>query len=174
VVAVVRMRHTGGMARASGFICKAVASVFLLACWATHAHAFDCARTQCPDITSCAEARYKLYVCGHHERDADNDGIPCEQICGSTLAEFEARSLMARPKGLPFAAMPKRSPSLELISPADATPLIGQEDFACEGKRRCGQMNSCEEAQFYLRSCGVKSLDRDGDGRACNSLCGGR
>jgi len=161
------------MTRALGFICKAVASAVLLVGWATHALAFDCSPTQCPDITSCAEARYKLYVCGHHDRDADNDGIPCEQICGSSLPEFEARSLGTWPKELPIVAMPKRSPSLEFIPHAAAAPLIGQ-DFACEGKRRCGQMNSCEEAQFYLRSCGVKSLDRDGDGRACNSLCGGR
>lgn len=173
MVAAVRMRHTGEMTRALGTICKAVASALLLVGWATHAQAFDCAPTQCPDITSCAEARYKLYVCGHHERDADNDGIPCEQICGNTRPEFEARSLATWPKGVPFAAMPKRPPSLELVPSAEAAPLIGQ-DFACEGKRRCPQMNSCEEAQFYLNSCGVNSLDRDGDGRACNSLCGGR
>jgi hypothetical protein len=35
----------------------------------------------------------------------------------------------------------------------------------------CGEMASCEEAMFYLQKCGVKSLDRDGDGIPCASLC---
>jgi hypothetical protein len=30
---------------------------------------------------------------------------------------------------------------------------------------------NCEEATFYLQQCGVKSLDRDGDGIPCASLC---
>jgi hypothetical protein len=43
--------------------------------------------------------------------------------------------------------------------------------FVCAGKTQCGQMSSCEEAKFYLNQCGVKSLDRDGDGVPCKSLC---
>ncbi len=42
---------------------------------------------------------------------------------------------------------------------------------SCGAKRTCGEMSSCEEATFYLRQCGVKSLDRDGDGMPCASLC---
>ena len=45
--------------------------------------------------------------------------------------------------------------------------------FKCEAKRYCGQMTSCEEARFYLTQCGVRSLDGDGDGTPCESLCGG-
>jgi hypothetical protein len=52
------------------------------------AWSFDCAPTQCPQIASCAEARYKLQVCGHAERDADNDGIPCEALCGTDAGTF--------------------------------------------------------------------------------------
>lgn len=44
--------------------------------------------------------------------------------------------------------------------------------FTCAGKRRCGDMDSCEEAEFYLRKCGVSSLDRDHDGIPCESICG--
>lgn len=43
--------------------------------------------------------------------------------------------------------------------------------FTCGSKRFCGQMNSCEEAMFYLRKCGVRRLDRDNDGIPCESLC---
>jgi deoxyribonuclease I len=35
----------------------------------------------------------------------------------------------------------------------------------------CKQMSSCDEARFYLNSCGLKALDRDGDGVPCESLC---
>lgn len=45
--------------------------------------------------------------------------------------------------------------------------------FSCGTKRTCGQMNSCAEARFFLNQCGVRKLDRDGDGIPCESLCGG-
>lgn len=55
-----------------------------------------------------------------------------------------------------------------------ATAVFAKEQFQCEGKRTCKQMNSCEEARFYLTQCGVKSLDRDKDGIPCESICGGK
>lgn len=42
----------------------------------------------------------------------------------------------------------------------------------CGGKRTCGEMNSCAEANFYLDECGVSRLDGDGDGVPCESICG--
>lgn len=39
------------------------------------------------------------------------------------------------------------------------------------GKRICGQMTNCADAKFHLEQCGVSSLDRDGDGVPCESLC---
>lgn len=47
----------------------------------------------------------------------------------------------------------------------------GGSAFTCAGKRRCGEMESCAEAKFYLSTCGVKSLDGDRDGVPCNALC---
>ncbi|NCA71167.1 MAG: DNA/RNA non-specific endonuclease [Sphingobacteriia bacterium] len=41
----------------------------------------------------------------------------------------------------------------------------------CGDKRTCKQMADCSEARHYLTACGVKSLDRDGDGVPCESLC---
>lgn len=41
--------------------------------------------------------------------------------------------------------------------------------FSCGGKRTCGQMNSCAEANFYLNQCGLYRLDRDRDGRPCEA-----
>jgi endonuclease YncB( thermonuclease family) len=41
----------------------------------------------------------------------------------------------------------------------------------CGNKRYCSQMASCEEAKFYLVQCGLKKLDKNGDGLPCESLC---
>jgi micrococcal nuclease len=43
--------------------------------------------------------------------------------------------------------------------------------FTCGGKRSCAQMRSCAEARFYLTQCGVQSLDGNGDGVPCETLC---
>ena len=45
--------------------------------------------------------------------------------------------------------------------------------FTCEGKQKCAQMSSCDEAYFYLQQCGLGKLDRDKDGIPCESICGG-
>lgn len=45
--------------------------------------------------------------------------------------------------------------------------------FTCEGKTRCTQMNSCEEAMFYLNNCPGSVTDGDNDGRPCeDQWCG--
>ncbi|MCE0557072.1 DNA/RNA non-specific endonuclease [Motilimonas sp. E26] len=43
--------------------------------------------------------------------------------------------------------------------------------FSCQDKYYCNEMTSCQEAQFYLNSCGIDRLDNDNDGLACESLC---
>ncbi|MER9910888.1 excalibur calcium-binding domain-containing protein [Mesorhizobium sp. M0050] len=51
--------------------------------------------------------------------------------------------------------------------------LVAQSgDYSCEPRRYCSQINSCDEAQWYLHNCswGPK-LDRDSDGVACETLC---
>lgn len=45
--------------------------------------------------------------------------------------------------------------------------------YSCGGKTVCRQMNSCDEAYFYLKQCGLGRLDRDKDGIPCESICGG-
>lgn len=54
-----------------------------------------------------------------------------------------------------------------------AAPVVAHaEARQCDSdKRRCSEMRDCAEAVFYLRECGVKGLDRDGDGVPCESLC---
>ncbi len=45
------------------------------------------------------------------------------------------------------------------------------EAFTCGAKRYCREMESCEEARFYLQRCGIHRLDGDDDGVPCESLC---
>ena len=47
-------------------------------------------------------------------------------------------------------------------SQADSKPL-----FRCDGRTRCEQMTSCEEAMFFLQNCPRTELDQDKDGIPC-------
>jgi cold shock CspA family protein len=48
------------------------------------------------------------------------------------------------------------------------------EQFQCQGKTRCSEMTSCEEAMFYLRNCPGTKMDGNHDGVPCEQQwCGG-
>lgn len=128
-----------------------VLAVLILLTWpAAGAQAQACFTKYCTQMSSCAEADYHFRQCGEGERDADNDGIPCENICGDSMDIY----LQRRAAGDGQFGVSQQSQS-----------------FACEGKRRCSQMVSCAEARFYLSQCGVGSLDGNGDGVPCESIC---
>jgi cold shock CspA family protein len=45
--------------------------------------------------------------------------------------------------------------------------------FSCQGKQRCTEMTSCDEAIFYLTNCPGVEIDGDGDGIPCErQWCG--
>ena len=46
-------------------------------------------------------------------------------------------------------------------------------DPACSPRKHCAAMNSCDEARQYMKRCGRGSMDGDGDGVPCESLCKG-
>ncbi|MFZ4792238.1 MAG: excalibur calcium-binding domain-containing protein [Candidatus Competibacteraceae bacterium] len=50
-------------------------------------------------------------------------------------------------------------------------PAAPSSDWICGTKTTCKQMGSCDEATFYLITCGVKRLNGDGDGVPCEKLC---
>lgn len=58
------------------------------------------------------------------------------------------------------------------VKVADDSSDQSEGGFTCGGKRLCKEMDSCEEARFYLTKCGASRLDRDHDGTPCESLCG--
>jgi len=65
-------------------------------------------------------------------------------------------------------AVPASSPASPAVSAPKAAASGG---FSCSGKRYCREMTSCEEAKFYLNTCGVRSLDGNHDGVPCETLC---
>jgi len=65
---------------------------------------------------------------------------------------------------------PSLGSGAETIPSVLAVP-VADASAACGSKRTCKQMSDCAEARHYLTACGVKSLDGDGDGMPCESLC---
>ena len=64
--------------------------------------------------------------------------------------------------------LPSRGPGNDLL-------LVERPaGFRCEGKTRCSQMSSCEEATFYLQNCPGTEMDGDRDGIPCESQHCGR
>jgi hypothetical protein len=55
---------------------------------------------------------------------------------------------------------------------SSVTQTSNSMDSSCGKKRFCKQMVSCEEAIHYLTQCGLSRLDKYGDGKPCESLCG--
>ena len=146
------------------FVVLGVLPLFVAPAWA-----FDCSPAYCSKMTTCAEAYYKLEVCWHTKRDGDRDGVPCENLCGKSIEIYLARARAQWPKDTAF--IPRRPSGIkqQLLPDAHAAePVV----FSCNRKKRtCKQMLTCEEANFYLRKCGVHRLDGNDDGIPCNSIC---
>ncbi len=46
-------------------------------------------------------------------------------------------------------------------------------NFSCDGRTRCAEMRSCDEAEFFLKNCPGVKMDGDGDGIPCEDQhCG--
>ena len=47
-----------------------------------------------------------------------------------------------------------------------------QGSYSCSPRRTCSQIESCQEARWYLENCSWGGrLDRDSDGVPCESIC---
>ncbi|MFZ3481783.1 excalibur calcium-binding domain-containing protein [Sphingomonas sp. 3-13AW] len=63
-----------------------------------------------------------------------------------------------------------RSETMIAEPPAPADPAY---PLSCrDGKRVCADMADCDDAYHHLQHCGMRRLDRDGDGIPCEKLCG--
>ena len=43
------------------------------------------------------------------------------------------------------------------------------QNYTCEGKQHCSEIESCEEAKFYILNCPDTKMDSDNDGIPCES-----
>jgi len=105
----------------------------------------------CGDMATCAEAHHYLPACNVQSLDRDNDGVPCETICGKSLSTMQSRLL---------------GPYMSSVQVE--TQCSGLWIASNSAAATCQQMTSCGEAKFHMTSCGVGWLDGNGDGVACN------
>lgn len=101
-----------------------------------------------------------------------------------SLASLERDARAAR-RGLwrstnPVAPWVYRAPKIPPVLPlpfqpeqwSQSRPELSPVQAVCGSKRVCNQMASCDEAVQYLQQCGMRGLDRDGDGTPCDTICG--
>ncbi|MDP5135825.1 excalibur calcium-binding domain-containing protein [Rheinheimera baltica] len=85
------------------------------------------------------------------------------------LVAFGAWNYYQKQSSPPLAesvAVPKVLPDYTVpISKARAVANASQ--FRCDGRQHCSEMNSYEEAVFFLRNCPDTKMDGDGDGVPC-------
>jgi hypothetical protein len=73
----------------------------------------------------------------------------------------------------PRSAESPQSPAAEFEDGSAPLPTEAKDQFGCDGRTRCSQMNSCEEAEYFLRYCPGVEMDGDNDGEPCESQwCG--
>ena len=85
------------------------------------------------------------------------------------IIEFEASARAAKQGLWALPENQREPPWLWRHSPRAPRPKSGP--LACGARTYCSEMASCEEARFYFEQCGVHSLDGNGDGIPCESLC---
>lgn len=52
-------------------------------------------------------------------------------------------------------------------------PKVDNSKFKCDGRTHCSQMNSCEEAIFFIQNCPNTKMDGNNDGIPCEKQwCG--
>jgi hypothetical protein len=76
-----------------------------------------------------------------------------------TIEELNAAEKVRRAAAASAAAVSRK----ESVPSQAATP----SRFSCDGRTRCTQMRSCEEAKYFLDHCPGVQIDGDGDGIPC-------
>lgn len=75
-----------------------------------------------------------------------------------------------RQRQMVLPAEPQPSSELRVANPE---PVLPSHSYTCDGRTRCAQMGSCEEARFFNRHCPGATMDGDGDGNPCEEQwCG--
>jgi cold shock CspA family protein len=59
------------------------------------------------------------------------------------------------------------APVADFVSSEPAVPALSAERYSCDGRTRCPEMRSCDEARYFIRNCPNTKMDGDGDGEPC-------
>jgi cold shock CspA family protein len=54
-------------------------------------------------------------------------------------------------------------------STSNTSTLNSSSNFKCDGRQHCSQMNSLEEAEFFIKNCPNTKMDGDNDGEPCEN-----
>ena len=103
-----------------------------------------------------------------------------QRLKAAQLIEEQKRIVEAQRQALGDLPEIKRLEKTENALKASATPAvihtqqstISQTQFSCDGRTHCSQMNSYEEALFFLRNCPNTQMDGNNDGEPCERQFG--
>lgn len=62
---------------------------------------------------------------------------------------------------------PTKIVKLDPVRPTDKKQEVIKPKYRCDGRQRCSQMTSCDEAMYFIRHCPNTKMDGDGDGVPC-------
>ena len=83
-----------------------------------------------------------------------------------------------QPEASPSVAASNKRTKLETQEQIPSEPISMPEppasaQYRCDGRTRCSQMTSCDEAKFFLKTCPGTQMDGDSDGIPCEQQwCG--
>lgn len=119
-----------------------------------------------------AAARYM------HESSAARDASASRAVVSEPAApalSLEERAARAQGTSLP-PEVPRSNPRQTTDNPVERVEsAVPSRQYRCDGRTRCPQMHSCEEATWFLRNCPGTKMDGDNDGVPCeDQFCVGR
>jgi hypothetical protein len=90
-----------------------------------------------------------------------------------SVRSLEERAAAAQGTTLPPQAAPPGATTSDFEQSERADSAAVPAQYACDGRTRCPQMHSCEEATWFLQHCPGTKMDGDGDGTPCEiQFCG--
>lgn len=97
-----------------------------------------------------------------------------EPVCAATETPANLDAPPPSAHATPAPQRPAVSTTSKTAPPvASAQAAPAEAKFTCDGRTRCPQMHSCEEATFFLHNCPNTQMDGDHDGIPCeDQLCG--
>lgn len=91
-------------------------------------------------------------------------------VCGIAFAGFQVYQKYQRDKTLNELSKPVYSNDApQLTAPIATANTESTGKFKCDGRQYCSQMNSLEEARFFVKNCPDTKMDGNHDGEPCES-----